>query len=653
MAPDPALDPALTSNEQFALNNGFSHVSAYLSVVPRTVLATANINQAITEGIYPLTQLIVNNMSANWFSAQEGATLDITNAGGTTLRGTYRLRNKPGFAGTNSVINIGEIGNGDWGLLNEMIRQNVSGNTVIQNGDKVTIWASRYDMWSAAPKILYPSIYTGGSFYEDSYLYHEWAAARGPLNLGEPIVNLGRHRSAFVDPGQNYSTMTFTANVLAFQGLFTPAYQWTIPSTWTITSGTSTSQTFTARVPAGFYTLDCRVRMDDGVSQNRFFTATRCVWSHFRGNFGGSTNLLPIGEILTDVRDRTGRMQTLRLPGDTITDLPYGTMVNYWEDPTWYIFDVPTATRNFTGWVVNRRWDTKPVKLENWEVDIEGPAGLLDRLGSYSQYVERHDAPDAYQEVHSDRCNLNYMIWYMLRLRAPNILRLFDHHPFSVSSLSGSLGAITAAASSSLLGQIQELARDLGCWYGHDSRGAAWVHKHPSLTTYSTRATENVLRDTLTGAKYQLGEAIREMKPKVRRVRGNQIFWHSGTASDRVQVFDAPGDAPGQGVADEEVTLAGSLVDADDETGHVLAMRNNPWPNIPLTIPGNRDVYEPAQGPLVSMPFMPSLGADPATRYGIPIRVTKRLTQKTCHIDLELEGETAGTPGVLVYTNIP
>lgn len=631
-----AVDPALTAGEQTALA-GPSTIKRYLSYMPLTSVATADV--ASPSPTFPIAWLKVTSTSVNWLTAiRPGMTFKVVDGTTGNVKGWYRVR----YAPTDTAyLPVMEMSRGEGGLLNFDDRDHP-----IAAGDHITIY-ERYDLWSSLPYINYQS-----NFYEDYFLLSEWKATftQDLWNSNPPcVLNLGQHRSTDVDTGQTYATLSFTAStILWLAGQSITTYAWTIPGSWTVTVGSSSTQSFTARVPVGTYVLYCRVRNNGG--QDSF--ARRIVWVY-------DANTRPLGMMgtgMTDVRDRTGRKITIQLVDNDLASIPDGAMVQYWEKCTWNGSDVPTATKGMVGWIVRNAWDVQ-LNTRQSGIDIVGPAELLRSLGGYSFYLEESVSPGTFYQVVQGLSDVNYLIWMLLKLRAPNVLELFDHNPFNSRTAVADKHHVTAhkVPAGSLLSQVQYLAAQMSCNYGHSSDGSAWVRRHPSLYASAERSSQTE-RDDLTTTRYTAPVTpVRELRPNTRKVHG-EAFKYSGGV-DVALTADAPGEAPGQGSTDER--LEGQVVPANGSTGtylsgdaeigfltnHVYAMHNNPYPSLPVHIPYNRDVYEPAQMTWARYHLDATDAPDGVAwnKRGCPQRVVKHHVPGLASIDLELEMETIGT----------
>lgn len=616
-----AVAPALTGTELTNLAKA-SALTRYLSYAPDTSVATARVNQATF--IYPLAQITVDGTSAGWSSIEVGQTVYIGSTAGARDRGVYRVRKTPSA----TVLYLQEMGEGDPGNLPLPLR-----TAGIADNDYVTV-IQRWDIESAIPRI---DIST-------STVYEDYDLSPGSYNtVGAPIVNLTVNGIA----GGFYATytsaatvaITAVASVTHFPTTSGATYLWTAPSGWTSVSGT-TSATLTANAAPGNYVLKLVVTPSAGNSVTRLVHV----------NVHDKTNNPPlyIAQVNADQRDRTGRRMTLTLHNNSLASLPDGAFVCYFEMPTWSGSDAATATRTFCGWVERQGRDTEP-GLRGASIDIISVTGVLAQLDSPSHYIEAVASPTKWTEVVASLSTESFMVWYLLKWRAPNVLKLFNLTVFSTTA-AGQRLPTWRIDQGSLLGQIQQLATERGN-FGANSAGELFYLRHPNLIPYASRSSV-VQRDTLTSTLYTDVGITRALIPRAQQVRGEAFSWDGSATIPTPYLSDAP-QVPGQGGAG--LKLPAQVVDAQSTlnqlTGDYYANLNNPYPDVRLSLQKNRDVYEPAELPFVTVTIPAALSPDGAewSRRCIPVTVSKRHNADgTSDIEMTLEAETTGIAGTTV-----
>ncbi len=605
---------ALAGGETTALALNGHTVRAYLSAHHSAVLATAQFDGA--GGTTPAAGVLpIKNATGGWLTgaAIRGQTLRITSSITAPNKRYLRLRDTPVSA---TSVKVNENSYFDPGLIPVETYLYSFANWA-NDGDTVEV-LDRMDLWTHLPRI------SGSNIYED------WdSSSYAAYNFNpQPIANAGKHVSTFVDAGQTYATLTFTMSPIWLNPLTihaTTPYTWTIPGSWTVTSGSSTSASFTAQVPAGEYMLRCIVLS----AQGTLTIAFRKVWVHDYA----SNAPIGIAQVSGDTRDLSGRRMKVRILDSDLSGIEPGVMVNYWEVASWGGSDVATATTNFTGFVLSVNY-VMQAGVRYAELAIGGPAEVMKRMGGFSQWIEAAVTPASYQQCTTSLSYVDAIIVYMLTLRAPNVLALFDHNPMTTSNLY--LAPYWKINQGSLYDQIKSLAEAQACNYGFDSRGAAWVTRHPSLSTYAAPDVGSGLniqakRFTITPTMMTEVTGERQDRPHTRRVRG-ECFKALGTvgAVPKVAVCEAPSMSFGQGASDKQ--MGGMILQGSAElqmiVGGEYARENNPWPSVSVKLAGNYDVIEPCIQNPVGLQVDASMSPDAVAwdKQGVVTRVSKRLT---------------------------
>lgn len=625
------MTTALTAGELTALA-GPSTVIGYLSVYTRTSVATALVNAPSGLG-YPIADIPIDTASGGWTTnVKKGYTVKISSSKFPNDR-YYRVRKD---ATTNTVLPIMEISGGDVGL----ITVEKTDDQGIPDNATITVYDER-DLWTALPRI------GAGTVYED---YDATTATSQPNVAQWPANNLGKHVSVYIGSASSTS-LTFTDTPIWFgtNTAHATPYQWSVPGAWTVTSGgTTTSASVTANVPAGEYWLQLKL-LDN--SANPFY-AYRRVWVHNNSN-------PPIPVVSTSItKDYTGTKARLRLPDYALASITPGVMVNYFEQCTWNgsSTSVPSASRNVTGWILSADY-TIERGVRYAEIEIGGPAELLNRLGGYTNYLSRAlGGPTTLQEMYYKQCTVDYFLWYTILMRAPNLAQLFDHHFYSTSETSYRF-PYAKFGNGSLLRQLQEAASWISCNYGFDSTGAGWVARNPSLELAYYASRSATRRETLTPSKYIKPTGItKSYRPACRKVR-LEMFYYDG-ATTAPYITESPGAAPGQGTSDERIEgqIVSFLGEGEEIAGHIYAQRNSPISTVNFEIAGNRDVYEPARMDMVDYSWTAAQSPENASRSasGTVSRITKDVTAtehgNEVKMTVSVEPLTQGPPGVLVYS---
>lgn len=619
--------PALTSDELIALS-GPSTRRTYLSVIPDddALVTTLTVNQSAIP--FPITQLTVTGTITDIAAGMEAVVI----RSGVEI-GRYRVR----LDAETATLYLMETDRADSGALTYLLRP-----TGISNGDTIQIY-DRINLYSALPRIVLTNPETSGAIYEDF--------DRVPgieSNFPSPIANMRVNTSRgghFATRVQDDGTVAITAVVTAL--LWPPTtsvtYAWSAPAEWTGVSGGSTA-TLTGTAPIGNWKLECTITPNAGPA----IKIVRRV--HIHGITQNPPILIADGSF-NGSRDRTGRRMSFTLIDNAIASVPHTSMLMVFNDCTWNgsSTSVPTATRIFVGWM-NRIGFTAEQQSRHAMPEIVGPAGILDLLGNTSQLFEVKNVATTWQEMAYPLATFSYVIWWLMKHRAANLLNLFNHWPLSTSSTVGRQPKFNVPTGS-LLSQLKGMARRYReANFGFNSGGEAFVRVHPSMTPVGERSAIPT-RDTLTPSIYTLPvEWEHSLRPTTRQVQAAAGTWDGAAALPTPMRSDAP-ETPGQGTGDDtwQEQIIEDQVTFNVLSGLRLAMLNAPTSQIPFTIPHNRDVLEPAEMERVSA----VIAADQHPMdvewefFAVPSVVSERnLADGATEIVATVEPETSGDKGV-------
>lgn len=622
---------ALTGGELTALQG--AHVARwFLSVVNSSSVATARINQS--SFTYPIPQLTVNATSGNWSSVGAGMTFAVGSAAGLADKGLYRVRS----TGDATTIKCGETSQGDPGLMTMAIR-----NAGFANADYITIYLTRRDIWSIIPRIIAAS----GSIFED-YDKAVGSSNTTPECILNITMNSTDRRAGFCDAGQTYRTIQFDATETLWPTSSSIASRlWTAPAGWGApTAGSTTGASVTYQVPrsAENYEIQYQATDNNGIVT----TAYRQIWASDRS---GATVPLTVTSVDSLSWDRDGMKATISLNDVGLASIPIGAMVILWCEATWGGSDITSAPTQFVGWIVRQTEVTEP-GLRSVQLEIVGPAGLLALRGAYSQFFDKAASPSTWQQLPSTLEFVDFLVWWLARQRAANVLQCFNYTRLGMSNLTGRLPQWRIEAAGNLLAQMRSVANSYSANVGCNPDGELVVRQHPNRIAYSLRSGL-ATRATLTASIYHDQQVNRSLYGEVRRVRGEGFYWDGAATLPTPKLSDAPGDAPGQGTRDER--LQNQTVDNQSYlntlTGLVYADLNNPLGDISVNIQGNWGVFYPAEYQLASDSIPSNLhpsGVAQSIRT-IPRSVSLRRNEDgTLDTALSLEGETSGVDGVTV-----
>lgn len=639
------INAALTGTEQTNLA-GPTTVVTHLSAVANTVYATADV---LSNPNFPVAGLAVTNTSVNWLTIPRNATVKITDSGGTVIRGYYRTRlNTDGKVSDTGILYINEIGQGDPGLLAQDIRV-----AAIQAGDKVTVYQN-WNAWAILPRIVY-SGGTAALIFEDfNQLYNNENRYPGPataiiIKRASDAANGMPGAWAWrVDSGQSYATLQFNMVDYEWPSAGAVTYLATVPGSWTVTSGSVSSNQFTARVPAQAdnYILKWVVSEANGGSTTRYIP----IWVYDFVTYSP----ISITEVQSYTKDRTGARVSLGFNNNQLASIPDGTLVCMWDECTFNGTVVPSASRFVNGFVTRETRLMSP-GLRGAELEIVGPGYLLQNMNANSQYFTAvSGTPASWQEITVQLSYLDFIVFWILNRRT-TLLYIFDYVALGTSPTTWKMSAWTIA-SGTVLQQLQTQMKRCCGNIGSDAGGQFVFRQHPSMTTYSTRGAQVVTRDTLNASKYHDAPVVREVRPKYRKTRG-EAFLSDGITQTAI-LSDAPDTVPSQGPSEDVLALQIALNqdEINERTGHWWSYINNPY-SATITIPKNRDVIEPTHMQFISLTipdYLDPLGVG-YTKNVVPISVTKKYAQGGGYADvvIEAEFETAGLPGKSVAVSPP
>lgn len=626
-----SIDAALTVPEIAALSGASlpRYFAVYDTASGANIIATARVNGA---PIYPLTTLDVDGTSGGWSNVAKDMTIFIGSSAGAFDRGVYRVRK----SGTASTLEIMAIGENDAGSITVMDR-----STPISDNDHITI-LYRFDLFGVFPRIDYLGIGLDATIYED------YDAAYTNFNrYPPPIINVtidGQY-GQYATHVYSGSSKTFDIDLELILWATSSSVTWeiTIPSGITLNSGSLTGSgttgtiNITADHSADSYTLKFEATENNGNT----WTSYRKVWIK-------SNTYPPLGVMIENDEDNTtGSVRTIRL--NDLVDFPTGAMWHVFDMGYWNNSDVPSAVKAFTGYVVRQREDTD-IGDKSITLDLVGPSGMLEMIGSQSQIMSSVASPVNWQELYTTLSYLDFVIWWVMARRVAGLLQMFNCTLFGFSTTEKRM-TDWRIDTGTLLDQLQALARRVGGGnFGCDPSGEVMLRRDPSRVP-STDRSAIPLRASITTNQYTRATLGRQNRPQVRRLRG-EAFASDGTTNTPIWV-DAP-ILPGQGQSEQKADrlIVDSASELEEFTGDEYAARNNPYPEGSVLIQKNYAVFRPAQLLRTFLTITDNLRYD-AVQWSnyITVKRVSRVHNPDGTIDTTLyfETETVGSDG----TNVP
>lgn len=717
--PPPTRAPvALSSTDRTNLLKP-NALSAYLSFAPQDPsifasgqtgyykqTARVDLPTGWPPGTTNYTDIPITGKSANWDqlliyagSFGRGLLVYIGTAAGANDIGTFRTRK---WTAATNYIYIEEVGPGDPGIRPQSLQM-----ASIADGQYVTVMIDRA-LWPALTRITFSG--GVGTFYKDYDRVYAGETLWGPWTL-----NLGAHVAGFVDPTTGLMRVSFTPKSTfppfsgsnnAPMGIFADnnpiVYIW--GCVIAPTSGGSYSDAIRLNdvpvtgaevvydFPPGFYAVVCTATYQIAtvptactaaffsVGQQLVVSAVRFVWAHDGVVGDGSAAVfpaIPITSINSDEMNTDGRNMSVTINDNVYSNYRKNTLVQYWETPSWGGFDVPSATRVFTGFIDTVDMSTQD-GLKQTSVHILGSAAMLakipassNRLDDPSDYATSTlNCPDTWQEWNGP--SVEGFVHYLLAYHEANFLRLFDYNWIDV--FDGTTGGGNwyypcvglQVNAGSIWSQVKSVCQRFGLNAGCDSTGAFWMRPDPSMLLYTHRTTDASgtppyatvsLRDSIDETIYSEVTWPEAIITKVNKVNGSAFFWDYNlhpTDPQKAVLSVWPGGSMGYGTDEDQMTDL--YVFDQDHLNQLVGLRaaviNNPNVGIRVTIPTNRDVYEPAHWSFISLSIPSELdpqGGGLEARFIVKSRSKRvNIEEGTAEITLTLDRETYGQPGVTV-----
>lgn len=702
------VSAALTTDEQTALT-GASIITRYLSPIPDSVVASARINQVTFQ--YPLASLTVDGTSLDWVSVAAGMTVYIGSISGAHDKGIYRVRK----AGNSTTLFLAETSSSDPGLVPQSIRTASFANDdyilVLQRWD---LWSvlPRINPTTAAIYEDYDLTYSGFSTHPPplAYIYingirNHLAAyietdtlaitatvsvTKWPTSSGSTLTYLWAVPVEWTDVSGD-TTDTLTANAPPGNYILECVITDSIGGAFTrisyvnVHDASNNPPLLISNEPRSdtrdrvgrrmsFDLYDNRLAsLADGAAVIYFevvawgrqqpvsssialaadIDSSQTTFDVVDGSLVHVNDVLKIGSewlkvttvatnTLTVVRGFGGTTPATHLAAAPVFLIQYA------------YNDVPTATRQFVGWVQRVERESNE-GLRQAAIDLIGPANVLALLNSTSQLIQVNASPTTWQQAVPSLMSASFMAYYMLQWRVGNLLRLFNFTPFSVNP-AGQRLPVWQIDKGTILQQIQQLATDSGN-FGANSEGEFFFLKLPQMIPYADRG-DVVIRDSLEASIYNTVTVTEVRTNVVSQVRGEAFSWDGSAVLPISYYSDAP-KSPGQGGS--QIKLLSQVVadqTSDNELTHNwYANKNNPYPSVVTTINSNWDVIEPAELPFVEVSIPAYL--DPAAESSdgtttwqhnvIPLTVNKKHNPDgTADMEMTGEAETAGFGAVAI-----
>ncbi len=564
-----AYSSSLSAGELVDLRAGDHTVKRYLSLVPLSSVGTARINQSSFD--VPLAQLTIDNTSGSFTSLVKGGmTAWIGTTAGARDIGVYRVRKTPGA----TTLYIQEMSNGDPGLLASRDLQPLSDNAYI------TIYEGE-NVWSVASRIEYSGgVDTRvGTFYKDyDTAYTDQNETGGDVPC---ILNIGNHRTGFVDTTTGLLATEWTADTYIWDGATVSTYLWNVDG-GTITVGSTSTQDITVTHTYGNYLIECTVTLSTGA----VIIARRWVIA------SDPTNHPPIEiQVSSDRRDIYGRRMSIRVI-DSVASILAGQMAIYWEVATWNGDTVASASTQFVGFVKSYSGQNEP-NATSETLELVSALELLKETAAFGQQLVVASDPSSWTEVTSTLSHVDFFIMYLLYWHT-SILRLFDYEPVLLQSYVTQAWKVDGG---NLFQQLQNAGARLNVTVGQGSNGTIFARRDLVMMSQTARDLK-IVRATLDESDIQSISPSYSVRNRVGKVLVSGFYYDSGTLTPLLAV--SPGNVGGQGseiarLEGQLVTISGGQAELGERGANEFARLNNPMPDATIVIPYNFDVIEPAE----------------------------------------------------------
>lgn len=553
---------------------GNSRYTLHLNVMPKIVIGTARINQALFQ--YPLGGVTVDTVALNGDGITDLSDVEIgsmvyigTSAGNNDILTTVVRKQS-----TATELYIVGKSLGDTG-------QPVNIAAALANNQYVTIFAQQ-PVWSIM------SLIRGGVLYKNFDIEYT-----DQNNNPQPIGNIGTWERHNCDVAGTVDVTFLEGDSVYWPGYANDGYQWSqrngsyATTGASVVGGSETTATVTYRFDPGFYIVRLEITSDNGSTH----IATKYVWivdGVVEKDFDG-------WHIKRDHSDIFGRAMSLDLSGAfSVDDLMPHTAVMFSEVPT---FNGETVTEGstvtqFCGFLENYRTDRRVPVINKTDFEMVGPGVLLKNIPAVAQYIRHSADPSVWYELEPGMVDTNGRAWYILNYHCPTVLALFD---FEVLPLDSLVRRITTTNSNTIMGQLEEQANQRVS-IGWKSDGTLIIKRMESLL--GTTTERNAVDEKMTWGAQDIKDQLQIRV--LTRLEVGKLDGYGFDFSDLTNVLSywsrSPGDiqAPGKG----KLVLNGLTVttgtDLQQLVGNFYARNNQPVDHVTISVIGNLDTAEPA-----------------------------------------------------------
>lgn len=534
-------------------------------------------------GGYPRTGYPVTGTSSGWADLGAGKLVRIMDSvtGDIKFEGITRIGNDA------SNVYIAAHAIGDTGLAREF-------GSAVAVGDDVEI----YDV---QPPITFQSILSA-----DGILYkratREFNVSVPQTSNPRPQVNIGSDKQFYTDDSTAVSVTLDASNSYGYLSGSSLTYQWVLPATATLTSGTLTDSSITIDLLPGNSRIRCRVT-DSAVSGtnssqgNRWYyvnapTDNPAFSDQYAVEIGNFTVTRQGWTAQFTVSASEGWIPTSRLYTGAPVLFAYD--IEYSADgSTWVTTDDESLSRRyFKGYL--RSFDSvrydRVGHIKRVTFTVESLYLYADALPIASQVIQYDATPDNWQQSpYTDINNLFYLItrYHNDTFNEDNDVELYADNANYITPLH----AVNQGSMSSALSEVVD--NRLGCNLGNRVDGAFTMKPHRSYENDVWRSAQDI-RMTLTTRDLIMDSFSYQYNEIMKYGMTNGAFFLAGTTGTPLIGIRGLG-APMQGVSVNQTAgfVATTENDGLERIGHDHQNKNRRVESITLRLL-NDGIIEPA-----------------------------------------------------------
>jgi len=617
----PAIDP-----DDLTLLRTHPHkIKEYLAVIrPATVLA-CRLDGAPTSD--PVTEITYDNVAEGAFgNVVAGMTLWVGSMAGGRDKGSCRIRKAP----TATILYIAEDSAVDW-----------------ENDDYLTV-VENYELWSKYPRIV---------VNEDITFYKDWEETYSDQHENwPPVAILGPPDCQFIDPDTGLATVKFVGerSYAVAPGATISSYAWTFPSGTPVSANTAGTEAAPHSVTwdtPGTYWISLTVTDSNG----KIHTGRRPIFIFPQTGAGAPYTQFKLASRNASL-DQHGHTAQFEIFGDADqAEFPDRALIVYFTED-WYGDTQKSIGGNFPyrshikfcGYI-QKESTSKDPETGTVTFDVATINALMATREGFSCWITAvGDATTWTEATHltADRAALS------LCRHQSTVLDICD---VTISGSTLKIKSQEFAAKTSLFQQLQSLYDDLFAHVACDKQGRLYFNPDPQMLSQANRASIVTVVALGHGDWRTKIDLPRPQEPKTSFINLGGVAYSGYPAEVEAILSKAPGDAPVYSGTARDINgliLAGQA-DGNEKAGLALAYDNIDYPEVPLPMAGNWDVFDIVPQEYVTF----SLAAED-TKRGIvwvdqkliPRRVELRFeeteTGKAAMITIHVEKESYGAAGM-------